>query len=959
MAAEKTSFRHAVELLSEGKVGALAAKGTKANHARRLESPIAPTAEGRQLLADVANYYHDRLKESPDALAYLAKRGIDNAEAIEKFKIGFSDRTLGLRLPTNQIKSGADMRSRLEEVGVIKETGHELLRGCLTFPIFNDGGVSEIYGRRIDDRAKCKHFYLPGPREGVFNLEAFIASDEIILCESIIGAITFWVAGYRNVSCVYGVNGFTSDIRKALRSHGVKRILLALDMDEAGDTGTEKIGKELLDEGYEVFRIRFPRGMDANEYAKTAAKGSDHENNLHNWMGLVIRNADWLGKGTPTEITTPTPDFLKQEREFIANESSRAAPPARQQPEPQPSVEDVPAETVAEPAAEVPVSDGQSHRTTTEATSEATKEKTPPVASPVPAAPQESGGRSHQTTSAELTEAGILIEIGNRIYRIRGLEKNASYDSLKLNIMVRRNDQEKFFVDSFDLYAARSRASFVKEVATELGFDVEVIKRDLGRLLLKLEEMQEQQITAKEPKEKEVEITDADKAAALELLQDPKLIERILADFEACGVVGEETNKLVGYLAATSRKLSKPLAVVIQSSSAAGKSSLMDAVLRFIPVEQQIGYSAMTGQSLFYMGSMQLAHKILAIAEEEGVAQASYALKLLQSEGELNIASTGKDPGTGRMETQEYHVEGPVMIFLTTTAIDIDEELLNRCIVLSVDENRQQTRAIHDQQRKSQTLEGMIAGGRSSTLRRLHQNCQRLLRPLRVVNPFAEMLDFTDDSARRRRDHMKYLTLIQSIALLHQYQREVISTVIEGERCEYIDVIPEDIVLANRLADQVLGRSIDELPTQTRRLLIELQAWVAGECERMKLERREFRFTRRMIRESIGWSQTALKKHVDRLVDMEFVILHRSGSRHVEYELFYDGRGREGQPTMCGLIDVAKLSKLIESRAEPTSTTQGSSPLKPASSPLDHPRITPSSSESPNGKATNNGLSVH
>ena len=107
---------------------------------------------------------------------------------------------------------------------------------------------------------------------------------------------------------------------------------------------------------------------------------------------------------------------------------------------------------------------------------------------------------------------------------------------------------------------------------------------------------------------------------------------------------------------------------MIQSSSAAGKSSLMEAILKFMPPEEQVNYSAMTGQSLFYMGDMELKHKILAIAEEEGVRQASYALKLLQSEGQLTIASTGKDPGTGRMETQEYHVEGPVMIFLTTTA---------------------------------------------------------------------------------------------------------------------------------------------------------------------------------------------------------------------------------------------------------------------------------------------------
>jgi hypothetical protein len=77
-------------------------------------------------------------------------------------------------------------------------------------------------------------------------------------------------------------------------------------------------------------------------------------------------------------------------------------------------------------------------------------------------------------------------------------------------------------------------------------------------------------------------------------------------------------------------------------------------VLAFVPPEERVKYSALTGQALYYLGGdANLKHKILAIVEEEGAERASYALKLLQSEGELSIASTGKDPHTGRMVTQE------------------------------------------------------------------------------------------------------------------------------------------------------------------------------------------------------------------------------------------------------------------------------------------------------------------
>jgi hypothetical protein len=215
---------------------------------------------------------------------------------------------------------------------------------------------------------------------------------------------------------------------------------------------------------------------------------------------------------------------------------------------------------------------------------------------------------------------------------------------------------------------------------------------------------------------------------------------RILTDFERAGVVGEHTNKLVGYLAAVSRKLPAPLAVIIQSASAAGKTSLMDAVLAFVPPEERVQYSAMTGQALFYLGETDLKHKVLAVVEEEGAERASYALKLLQSEGELTIASTGKDPESGKLVTHEYHVEGPVMIMLTTTAIELDEELVNRALVLTVDETPAQTRAIHDRQRARRTLDGLLASAQRSDLLALHRNAQRLLEPVHVVNPYAREL---------------------------------------------------------------------------------------------------------------------------------------------------------------------------------------------------------------------------
>jgi hypothetical protein len=321
----------------------------------------------------------------------------------------------------------------------------------------------------------------------------------------------------------------------------------------------------------------------------------------------------------------------------------------------------------------------------------------------------------------------------------------------------------------------------------------------------------------------------------------------------------------------------------------------------------------MTGQSLFYMGETDLKHKVLAIVEEEGAARASYALKLLQSEGELTIASTGKDPQTGKLVTHAYRVEGPTQLFMTTTASDLDEELRNRCLVLAVDEEREQTRAIHQLQRERQTLEGLLARQDRQAILQVHRNAQRLLRALLVANPFARSLTFLDDRTRTRRDHVKYLTLIRTVALLHQYQREVKTIERNGKLVSYIEVTLADVEIANKLAHQVLGQSLDELPPQTRRLLMLLDGYVTAGCEREKRDRRDFRFTQRQVREATGWGNTQVKVHLGRLLELEYVLARRSadGTTFL-YELAYDGQGKDGTPFLTGLIESSSLQRKPE-----------------------------------------------
>ncbi len=506
----------------------------------------------------------------------------------------------------------------------------------------------------------------------------------------------------------------------------------------------------------------------------------------------------------------------------------------------------------------------------------------------------------------------VAIEQGDRRYRIRGLAKNLSHELMKVNVLVSRGDA--FHVDSLDLYTARQRAAFIKQAADELGIAEEAVRKDLGRVLLKLEQLRQEAIRkALEPARPETRMSDGEREEALRWLKAPRLMERILEDFDECGLVGEETNKHIGYLAAVSRHPESPLAVVVQSSSAAGKSSLMDAVLQFVPEEERIQFSAMTGQSLYYMGETDLKHKVLAVVEEEGASRAAYALKLLQSEGSLSIASTGKDPATGKLVTHHYRVEGPVMMFLTTTAVDLDEELLNRCLVLNVNEEREQTRAIHKLQREQQTLAGVLKRQRRKAIIALHRNAQRLLKPVFVVNPFVDELTFPDALTRMRRDHMKYLTLIRAIALLHQHQRPLKTE----QGISYIEATREDIAAAERLMKGLMRQSLDELPAQTRRLLELIGTMVAG--------REDFRFSRRDVRAYTGWGETQVRLHLDRLAEMEYLIVHRGGRGQTflyEYDAnlagsearFAGDRGQSAEASRPQSGGIAGASRPVETR---------------------------------------------
>ncbi|MBA2672615.1 MAG: toprim domain-containing protein, partial [Ramlibacter sp.] len=516
MKAKGLSFRHAVELLKADPALAAGAP-QKVTTTRALAAPVSVDANDEAAPVKVIDYYCGRLKQDEPGLAYMKQRGLTHPLLIDTFKLGVGDRTLGLRLPLGNRAQGAAIRARLQRLGILRASGHEHFNGCLVVPVLDEHGrVVEIYGRQINEdkrREQAKHLYLPQPEDGrrsrgVFNIAGIIEAGkrpagqrEVIQCEAIIDALTFWCAGFTNVSSSYGTHGFTPEMLAALKANNIERVYIAYDRDAAGDAGADELAPLLIAEGFEVLRVLFPKGMDANEFA---CKMSPPEKAL----GLVLRQAQWIGGARRPPDDEPAP-VLPVDK-------------------PSPSA---PAMAVATPQ--------EQPATKEENLSLLAADRASDAAAPV-----------------ELTDE-LQLEPGVCCWRVRGWKKNTTPEAMRVNVQIRCEQSGGYFVDTLDVYAARSRTSFIKQASVELGVGDDVLKRELGAVLMKLEGLQDELMAqARRPSGPAVPILSAEEEAeAMLLLRTPNLMQRIVGDLHALGVVGEDMNLMAAYLAAVSRKL--------------------------------------------------------------------------------------------------------------------------------------------------------------------------------------------------------------------------------------------------------------------------------------------------------------------------------------------------------------------------------------------------------------------
>jgi len=534
-----------------------------------------------------------------------------------------------------------------------------------------------------------------------------------------------------------------------------------------------------------------------------------------------------------------------------------------------------------------------------------TNGKTPLASAATAAVPQSDITRRQGTAQIEEIAKGFRVRFAERCYEVRPIETGAT--RIKVTVKALTPDRNRFHIDTVDLFSARSRKTFIADAVTLYREETPIIETDINRLIEECERRGEKQDAIAEDI---IRLTDEARRDGERFGKRPDLFDEIFKDFGKGGYIGERANVLLAYLCMTSRKMFTPLALLILSGSGAGKSFLQDTALRFCPEEDLVKLTSVTERALFYKGETSLMHKVLALEEIAGGEDAAYAIRSLISAGILVIEATVKDPLTGRMTTMQNKVYGPTSVFQTTTNPRVNPETLSRFYVSSIDESREQTKRILEAQRAARTLDGLRMQLRQDGVQKRHHAFQRLLKTVRVINPYGRLLSYADDYLMTRRDNRKYLNLIEAVAFLHQMRKPVKQMTEEGQTVDYIEVSLRDIGLANDLALEVLGKTLDELTGPTRTLLLLIEELVQRIAKERKIDPVEVCITRREIREFSKWSDYQIRQHLPTLADLEYLlpVSGKNGSQF-QYRLLWEGQGKAGERFMLGLKDVETLRR--------------------------------------------------
>lgn len=477
---------------------------------------------------------------------------------------------------------------------------------------------------------------------------------------------------------------------------------------------------------------------------------------------------------------------------------------------------------------------------------------------------------------------------------------------------------------NLDLYNGLHVEKFARKIAEQFEIGVSVTTITLSDLTAELEYYRLKELKAREDKTTTTyQMTEEERTAALDFLSGGDLLDRTNELIGKSGILGEEINRLIMYLIFTTRKRSSPLHVVSLGSSGTGKTHLQERVAELIPEEDRIEITTLTENAFYYFERTALAHKLVVIEDLDGAESSLYALRELQSKKRISKTIATKNH-RGETRTTQLVVEGPVCVAGCTTRESIYEDNANRSFLLYLDESPEQDQRIMDYQRAISA--GKINQEAELRSAQLLRNCQRLLEPVKVVNPYAELLHIPVEVFKPRRTNTHYLQFIEAVTFYHQRQRTERTDEATGE--VYIETTIEDIEAANQLLKHVLLRKSDQLTGACRNHFESLKLYMIGEQKK--------EFSNSQIAQLFRKPITTVKRHHLELTMAGYLKTHKvKGSKAYVYSVASYKEYEQLQTRIQTVLDecLASVKQHTIQEEKPKGRQKPSSksgPLKPA-----------------------------
>lgn len=762
----------------------------------QVSSPVLDKQDKIAFLERIFAYFQNGLHMCKIGNEYLQQRGLDKGKlAAVGCAVGYNSGQYHHRTNSNliegSVKYGLLIPSDKNNTG---GAGYNIWgKMAMVFQLKNKQGQAiSFYARSIYDTKHSKHYYMRDS-EGLFPAYPMFNTKHLLITESIIDAATLIqhteINSQFTILAAYGTNRLTDEHLIAIKDlKELEEIIFYFDGDDAGKKAVEKYTEQLKELMPQV-NISGVITLDDEDVNSIFCKyGVDVLVNQINERVLVYE------AGTHV-VTTPIQDPTTQQKIIIPKIESKKTEQKKQTP------------------------------TTNILVSE-------------------------KTFNVDNPEALIWQNKHLHIMMLGGI-KLSGLDRLKTTLKIKaKNNHYTPLRHNLDLYNTEHLLRLKQNVSEQLEVSITVTDVSFNELIEDLENYRLQRIGSIQPlKSISVPLTATETETTLNYLKHPELMLNTMMDIGKTGIVGEHLNRFTMFLIFLSRITTDPLHIINFGASGTGKTYLQENIAKLIPDEDKLEITTLSGNALYYFKDDDLKHKLLLIEDYDGVQDGLYPLRELSTKQKITKTVSLKD-SKGSIKTFTFTVEGPVCISGCTTKESVYEDNANRCILLYLDTSAEQDERIMQYQRSVSA--GLINYKQEETYRTLLRNVQRMIKPIKVINPYAPCLKIPKNVLKPRRSHRLYLRFIEIVTLYNQYQREVKMNPHDNE--PFIETTFDDIAWANKLLKHILIRKADELTTSCRTFLERLKTHLKGKEQNT--------FKAKEIRSDLRIHASSLKKYL-------------------------------------------------------------------------------------------------